>query len=283
MINDIASDACSKTTVIVCAKNEEKRIEACLSSLSGQGASEVILVDGNSLDQTRALAIRAGVRVVDGSGEGLTKDRQIGFEASNSGYVCFIDADHILRPGQLHEMMSSMLNLKLDIGQTCLRIPHISFWCRAEDESLSMFHNIPGEKNMIGVAPAIFRKEVLVEFPFDHFITSTMDDTDLVYRVSKSGKFRIGILESTVQQNHFGNLRDYVSKFRWYGKGDGEFMIKHPERALSMVFHLSIRYPGIYALTCLLRGKPAGAVFCALQGVVRLLAALKRFVSMRFS
>jgi glycosyltransferase involved in cell wall biosynthesis len=283
MINDIASDACSKTTVVVCAKNEEQRIEACLTSLSGQGAFEVILVDGNSLDKTRALATRAGVRVVNGSGEGLTKDRQIGFEASNSGYVCFIDADHILRHGQLREMMSSMLKLQLDIGQTCLRIPHTSFWCKAEDEVLSMFHNIPGEKKMIGVAPAVFKREVLVEFPFDHFITSTIDDTDLIFRVSKSGKYRIGILESTVQQNHFGNIRDYVSKFRWYGKGDGEFMTKHPERALSMIFHLSIRYPGIYALKCVLRGKPAGAVFCALQGVVRLIAALTRVVSLKFS
>jgi glycosyltransferase involved in cell wall biosynthesis len=281
--SNIALGACLETTVVVCAKNEEERIEACLSSLSGQGAFEVIVVDGKSTDQTRALANRAGARVVKGSGEGLTKDRQIGFEASNSDYVCFIDADHILGPGQLQEMMSSMHKLGFDIGQTCLRIPHTSFWCRGEDESLSMFHNLPGERSMIGVAPAVFKKEVLSEFPFDHFITATIDDTDLIYRVSKSGKFRIGILESTVQQNHFGNLRDYVSKFRWYGKGDGEFMIKHPKRAFSMVFHLSIRYPVVYALKCLLRGKLAGAVFCGLQGVLRLVAALMRFASMKVS
>jgi glycosyltransferase involved in cell wall biosynthesis len=281
LISDFAIGACSETTVVVCAKNEEERIEACLSSLSGQGASEVIVVDGKSTDQTRALATRFGVRVVMGSGEGLTKDRQIGFEASDSEYVCFIDADHILAKGQLQEMMSSMLNLRLDIGQTCLRIPHTSFWCRGEDESLSMFHNIPGERRMIGVAPAVFKREVLSEFPFDHFITSTIDDTDLIYRVSKSGKFRIGILDSTVQQNHFGNLGDYVNKFRWYGKGDGEFMFKHPERARSMVFHLLIRYPGIYALRCLISGKPAGAVFCVLQGFVRLTAALARLVNMK--
>lgn len=274
MTNDVFYEACSETTVVVCAKNEEERIEACLSGLSSQGAFEVIVVDGKSTDRTRDLASRAGVRVVIGSGEGLTKDRQIGFEASNSNYVCFVDADHVLAQGQLQEIMSSMVKLGLDIGQTCLRIPHASLWCRGEDEYVNMFHNIPGEKKMIGVAPAVFKREVLDEFPFDHLITSTIDDTDLIYRVYKSRKFRIGILNVTVLHDHLGSFRDYLDKFKWYGKGDGEFMMKYPERALSMLFHLAIRYPIIYLTRSFLHGKLVGAAFCAFQGFVRLGAAL---------
>lgn len=274
MISDGTDTLNFKTTVVVCAKNEEQRIEACLSSVTNQGAYEVLLVDGNSTDNTREIAIRAGVRVVPGSGEGLTKDRQIGIEACNSDYICLIDADHVLARGQLQEMLTSMSNMGLDIGQTCLRIPHTSFWCRGEDESLGMFHNIPGERTMIGVAPAIFKRSLLNEFAFDHVITSTIDDTDLIYRVYKSGRFRIGILDSTVQQNHGASFKDYLDKFKWYGKGDGEFIIKHPERALSMLFHLAIRYPFIYLTRSFFHGKLAGAIFCAFQGLVRLGVAL---------
>ena len=38
--------------VIVCAKNEEKRIKNCLKSLKQNKVDEIILVDGNSADRT---------------------------------------------------------------------------------------------------------------------------------------------------------------------------------------------------------------------------------------
>ena len=45
-----------KVSVVVCAKNEEKRIVSCLKSISKNKVDEIILVDGNSSDNTVKLA-----------------------------------------------------------------------------------------------------------------------------------------------------------------------------------------------------------------------------------
>ena len=45
-----------KVSVVVCTKNEEKRIVSCLKSISKNKVDEIILVDGNSSDNTVKLA-----------------------------------------------------------------------------------------------------------------------------------------------------------------------------------------------------------------------------------
>ena len=65
--NRSATPGRPRVSVIVPARNEEKHIEACVRSILDQdvhGGLEIIVADGDSADQTAAVARAAGARVV---------------------------------------------------------------------------------------------------------------------------------------------------------------------------------------------------------------------------
>ena len=129
---------------------------------------------------------------------------------------------------------------------------------------------------MIGTAPAIYKKSVFDCARFDDSITKTIDDTDFMYRLSKFQELKFGIGKTNIRQFHFADFNTFFKKFQWYGKGDGEFCRKHPERSLSMIFHLIVRYPIIYSLRAIRRGYFKAIPFFILQGLMRF-AGLTRY------
>lgn len=122
---------------------------------------------------------------------------------------------------------------------------------------------------MIGVAPAMYRKSLFDEIQFDDTITKTIDDTDFIYRLSLLPNIKYGIGKTKIAQLHTADFKEYIRKFKWYGIGDGEFCIKHRNRAFSMWFHLLVRYPIIYPIRAMIHGKIYAAGYCFIQGVVR--------------
>lgn len=98
-----------EVSIIVPARNEEVSLAACLESLTTQAgvAFEIIVVDDNSTDRTRDIALRfAGVRVI--SPEPLSpgwtgKNNALiaGTKGARAKWLLFTDADTIHRPGSL--------------------------------------------------------------------------------------------------------------------------------------------------------------------------------------
>ncbi len=259
-------------SVVVCAKNEQARIADCLKSVRENHPDEIIVVDGDSSDATVAIARQFTDRVIRSAGANLTRDRQIGIDACRNELIAMIDADHRLAPGDLASLARDLDDFGLDIVQAQIEIDRDGFWCEAEAEALDLVQNTPGEKTMIGVAPALFRARVFEHVKFDDRITSTIDDTDFIYRLSKADGFRIGTGRTRIRQAHVGTLKSYVHKFRWYGRGDAEFCRKHPQRAASMIFHLLVRYPVIHSVKALVHGRFRAATYFVLQGLVRFAA-----------
>ena len=85
-----------KFSVVVCAKNEEKRITECLKSIKNK-PSEIIVIDENSSDQTVKLAKTITKKVFIRKNSNLTNDRQFGIDQCKNDIIAMIDADHILR------------------------------------------------------------------------------------------------------------------------------------------------------------------------------------------
>ena len=257
-------------SVVVCTKNEEYRIEDCLKSIVNNDPDEIIVVDGESNDATISIAKKYANKVIQSCNSNLTRDRQKGIDATKNEYVAMIDADHRLSKGDLHSLLEDLRRYDFDIVQSQLiSFENHNFWNKAEEQSWQLTHNFPGPKRMIGVAPAIFKKKIFDKVQFDDNITSTIDDTDFMYRLSKVSGIRYGIGQTKIRQLHFGSFKTYIRKFKWYGMGDGEFCVKHPNRASSMIFHLLIRYPVIYTLRAIKRGKFKAIPFFVLQGYVR--------------
>jgi glycosyltransferase involved in cell wall biosynthesis len=272
-----------KLSVVVCVRNEEKRLRECLETLFQNDPDEVVLVDGGSTDRTVEIAREfPGVRIIESPNSTLTRDRQVGIDATHNQFVAMIDADHRLRPGDLASLAGDMEEFKFDIVQSGL-VSHANsgFWDAAEEDSWELTQNVPGRRNMVGTAPAIFNKRVFDFARFDDHITSTIEDTDFAYRLSKFPELRFGVGRTKIRQFHFANFKTYVKKFQWYGKGDGEFCRKHPERAASMIFHLLVRYPFLHSARALSRGYFRAVPFFVLQGMMRFVGLAKYFLNLR--
>ena len=270
-------------SVVICTKNEEKRIKDCIDLIIQNKPDEIIVVDGNSQDRTvEILETYKSIHLIKSIDSNLTKDRQIGIDIAKNEFIAMIDADHRLSSKDLKSLYKDLKDLDLDIVQSGLKsFKGSGFWGNAEEQAWKLNHNIPGPKKMIGVAPAIFKKKVFDKVKFDSEITKTIDDTDFIYRLSKNTNFRIGIGTTEVSQFHFPSVKNYIKKFIWYGVGDGEFSYKHPNRAFSIIFHITIRYIFLYPLKALLKGYLKVIPFFILQGWFRILGLLKFYFSLK--
>src|SRR5699024_10107490 len=77
--------------IVVIAKNEEERIEACLKSC--QFGDELILLDSGSTDKTVEIAKRLGARVVKVESGDFAQIRNTGMHEAKGEWVLYIDAD----------------------------------------------------------------------------------------------------------------------------------------------------------------------------------------------
>tara|TARA_B100000315_G_C14584685_1_gene592309 strand:+ start:2765 stop:3628 length:864 start_codon:yes stop_codon:yes gene_type:complete len=257
-------------SVVVCAKDEETRIEDCLRSVDSNDPGEIIVVDGGSSDRTVEIAKNFTHKVIVSKNSNLTRDRQIGIDAASKEFIAMIDSDHRLDNNSLELLLHDLNEYHFDMVQSQLiSFENNNFWNFAEEQAWHLTHNKSGPQKMIGVAPAMFKREMFDRVRFDDTITETIDDTDFVYRISKINDIKFGIGRTKVKQLHFGSLRSYVKKFKWYGIGDGEFCLKHPNRAFSMIFHLMIRYPVIYPFKAIFRKGISAIPYFVLQGFCR--------------
>jgi glycosyltransferase involved in cell wall biosynthesis len=268
-----------KISVVVCTRNEESRIEDCLKGIKLNMPDEIIVVDGGSTDRTREIASKYTDVVIESKNSSLTRDRQIGIDKASNQLIAMIDSDHRLLEGDIQSLVNDLYDFDLDIVQSgLLSYKNHGFWDKAEEQTWFLVHNVPlGKRSMLGTAPAIYKKEVFAHVRFSDHITKSIDDTDFIYRLLKTTSYKVGIGRTRIRQFHFANFNTYMSKFLWYGKGDGEFCFKNPERTSRMLFHLLIRYPVLYPLRSIKKGYFNAAPFFFVQGLTRFFA-LSRFL-----
>lgn len=100
-------------SIVIPAFNEERLIEECLRSIHASLAandrpglsSEVIVVDNNSTDNTADLARRAGTQVVFEPVNQIGRARNVGAAAAKGDWLLFVDADSMLSPGLLGDIL----------------------------------------------------------------------------------------------------------------------------------------------------------------------------------
>jgi hypothetical protein len=99
----------TKVSVVVPAMNEEKNIGLVLSELP-EGLHEVILVDGNSQDNTVEAAQKAypGIRVTTQRGRGKGDAFRTGFAAVTGNLVVMLDADGSADPAEIPRFIAAL-------------------------------------------------------------------------------------------------------------------------------------------------------------------------------
>lgn len=83
-------------SVVIPARNEEKFLPDCVSSIKKQKGFfdiEIIVVDNNSTDKTREAAEKCGAKVVSEPRHGVGQARKTGAEAACGEFIVNLDAD----------------------------------------------------------------------------------------------------------------------------------------------------------------------------------------------
>ncbi|MDE2367126.1 MAG: glycosyltransferase [Betaproteobacteria bacterium] len=123
-------------SIVIPAFNEERLIGQCLQSISTSLAenykpgftSEIIVVDNNSTDGTAVLARQAGARVVFEPVNQIGRARNAGAAQATGDWLLFIDADSLLSPGLLADILQLIDGGKsVGCGST-IRMEGLPWW-----------------------------------------------------------------------------------------------------------------------------------------------------------
>ena len=97
-----------KLSVVITTRNEAANIAACIHSFDDavkSGEVEVIVVDNASTDDTKAIAASLGAAVYD-KGPERSAQRNLGWQMARGEWVVILDADMILPPETIAEMLA---------------------------------------------------------------------------------------------------------------------------------------------------------------------------------
>lgn len=100
-------------SVVVIAKNEEKNIGDCLSSVGW--ADEIVVVDAGSTDKTIALAKKFTKKVFVQPWSGYGAARNFGVKKATNDWVFWMDADERMTPELQNEILRSLQSFNANV------------------------------------------------------------------------------------------------------------------------------------------------------------------------
>jgi succinoglycan biosynthesis protein ExoA len=124
-----------RVSVIIPARNEAEHIEACLRSVLAQetdGEIEIIVADGQSSDETAAVARASGARVVDNPERITPTALNHGLQAARADVVLRFDAHSQMSPGYIAACLEALAEEPeaVNVGGWC-RVEGAGPWARA--------------------------------------------------------------------------------------------------------------------------------------------------------
>ena len=96
-------------SAVIITKNEAANIQRCIRALQ-QVASEVLIVDAHSTDDTVAIARKMGARVIQKKWEGYGINKNFGNEIATYDWILSIDADEVLSTDLIQTLQHLVLN-----------------------------------------------------------------------------------------------------------------------------------------------------------------------------
>ena len=108
-------------SIVIIAKNEEKRLPACLDSV--RWAKEVIVVDDESQDRTGEIAGERGAKVFRRAMDIEGRQRNFGFDQASQPWILCLDADERVSPELAEEIVSKIKNHSDDAHLVGFAIP----------------------------------------------------------------------------------------------------------------------------------------------------------------
>ncbi|HVC53756.1 MAG TPA: glycosyltransferase [Stellaceae bacterium] len=227
-----------RVSVVVCAYNAERTMDACLASLEHLNYPnyEVIVVNDGSTDGTLAISERYGYcRIISQPNRGLSVARNVGAQAATGEIVAYTDSDCVADPDWLHFLAGAMERRGL---AACggpnfpPPEPHLVPAAVAVSPGGPTHVLLDDEvaEHIAGCNMA-FRRDALLQLGgFDPIFHAAGDDVDICWRFQDAG-YTIGYCAAaTVWHFRRNTVRAYIGQQRGYGKAEALVYGKHPKR-----------------------------------------------------
>jgi cellulose synthase/poly-beta-1,6-N-acetylglucosamine synthase-like glycosyltransferase len=208
---EVAAEALTSASVIICARDEEKDLPACLESLEGQTLKktdprniEVILVDDLSKDrtleilETYARGSRYPVRVIHmeppsaGEKTGKWRPLKAGMEAARNEGLLLTDADAVLPSGWIEKHLAYLGDAEAAAGFAL--IEGEGLWGRIQSLDWLFLLGVGSGLNQLGVPQAalgknlsIRRSDYLRAGGLEKIGFSLTEDLSLVQAICRNG------------------------------------------------------------------------------------------------
>ncbi|NQX92009.1 MAG: glycosyltransferase family 2 protein [Flavobacteriales bacterium] len=111
-------------SVVIITFNEEKNIQRCIDSVKGI-ASEVLIVDSFSKDQTESIATKAGARFIQRPFEGHIEQKNYAWQQAKHEWILSLDADEALTP----ELAESIQNAITSPEADGYKMNRLTYYC----------------------------------------------------------------------------------------------------------------------------------------------------------
>ncbi len=238
-------------SIVIPTKNSGSTLAACLRSIRSQSYKniEIVIVDGNSTDNTRTLSIEYqctllpfNPKVEEGTFDAPHR-RNYGVAKSNGVYVYYVDADMELTKHVLQNAVA-----KCENGCDAIIVPEESFgigiWAQAKKLERKCY---VGDDTI--EAPRFFKKMVWDEVGgLDESLGGGGDDWDLHQKL-RDKKKTICRIDDLVMHNE-GNLKigKLIKKRFMYGRDSFKYISKRPVAGVTSYFPIRKAYIKNYKL-----------------------------------
>ena len=228
-----------RISVVIPARNEERRIGRCLAALAAQslreGEFEVVVVDDGSTDETAVVSEAGGAIVVrtDGGGAGGARNR--GIRESSGALVFLLDADCVPGPRWAEELarpfedgaVAGAVGL-ITSDQRSLVASYVQLGY--EDRYERLGEGLPTD--FIPTANCAFRRQILVEYPFDETF-KRLEDVELSFRLTRAGLRLVFVSGARASHPHPERLWTLMRRQYGYARYALPLYREHPEKAVS--------------------------------------------------
>ncbi|HVM78380.1 MAG TPA: glycosyltransferase [Stellaceae bacterium] len=227
-----------RVSVVVCAYNAERTMEACLASLEvlKYPNYEVIVVNDGSTDRTLEISrCFPYCRIISQPNKGLSVARNVGAEAATGEIVAYTDSDCVADPDWLTYLVSTMERRGLvACGGPNFPPPEDSLVPSAVAVSpggpTHVLLTDDTAEHIAGCNMAFRRDALLALGGFDPLYRAAGDDVDICWRFQDAGH-TIGFSPAaTVWHFRRNTVRAYIGQQRGYGKAEALVYAKHPFR-----------------------------------------------------
>lgn len=158
----------SDVTVVIPTLNEEEAIEFVLRGIMSEGYSNILVVDGNSYDETVSIAGKLKVRVITQKGHGKTGAIVTAISQVKTPYFVVIDGDFTYSPSDIEYLIEKASQYNQVIGARKDR-SNIKLFNRLGNRMINVLFNLYFGSNLNDVCSGLylintsFAKELVLE------------------------------------------------------------------------------------------------------------------------